>query len=141
MQPLAARLIFNSNYFTLRTICKQKAVLWEPSVHHQTAIYLWIILKKKLIYRFIKEFSLIYLRFMDDIFFIWTSNKKDLLKFLKELNTKHECNKFEYQISKASITFLDTEIYIKNNKFYTKIYKKEQIVKHFSTSTLNTQNL
>ena len=27
----------------------------------------------------------------------------------------------EYQISKTSITFLDTEVYIKNNKLYTKI--------------------
>ena len=42
------------------------------------------------------------------------------MKFLNELNTKHESIKFEYQISKASITFLDTEAYIKNNKLYTK---------------------
>ena len=45
---------------------------------------------KKLIYPYIKGFSLIYLRFADDMFFIWTGNKKDLMKFLNELNTKHE---------------------------------------------------
>ena len=39
----------------------------------------------------------------------------DLIKFLNELNTKHESIKLEYQISKTSITFLDTEVYIKNN--------------------------
>ena len=77
--------------------------------------------EKKLIYSFIKGFLLIYLRFTDDIFFIWTGNKKDLMKFLDELNTKHESIKFEYQISKTSITFLDTEVDIMNNKSYTKI--------------------
>ena len=73
--------------------------------------------------------------------FIWTGSKKDLMKFLNELHTKHESIKFEYQISKTSIIFLDTEVCIKNNKLYTKIYRKKQIVKHSSTSTLNTLNL
>ena len=96
--------------------------------------------EKNLIYPFIKGFSLIYLRFIDDIFFIWPGNKKDLMKFLNELYTKEESSKFEYQISKTSITFLDTEVYIKNNKLHTKVYRKKQIVKHSSTSALNTQN-
>ena len=51
--------------------------------------------EKKLIYAFIKGFSSIYLRFIDDIFFIWNSNKKDLIKFLNELNTKRESIKFD----------------------------------------------
>ena len=65
------------------------------------------------------------------------------MKFLNELNTKHESITFEYKMSKTSITFLDTEVYIKNNKLYTKIYKKKKkkIVKHSSTSTLDTLNL
>ena len=67
--------------------------------------------EKKLIYSFIKGFLLIYLRFTDDTFFIRTGNKKDLMKFIK----------FEYQIWKTSITFLDTEVDIMNNKSYTKI--------------------
>ena len=46
------------------------------------------------------------------------------MKFLNELSTKHESIKFEYQISKTSI-FLDTEVYIKSNKLYTKIYRKK----------------
>ena len=53
--------------------------------------------EKKLIYPFIKGLSLIYLRFIDDIFFIWTGNKKDLMKFLNDLNTKDESIKFQYQ--------------------------------------------
>ena len=95
--------------------------------------------EKELIYPFIKEFSLIYLRFIDDIFFIWTVNN-DLMRFLNELNTKHESIKFEHQISKTSILFLDTEVYIKNKKLYIKI-ENRQIVNHSSASTLNTLNL
>ena len=81
--------------------------------------------KINLIYPFIKGFSLIYLRFIEGIFFIWTGNEKDLIKFLNELNTKHESIKFKYQISKTGIIFLDTEVYIKNNNLYTKIYRKK----------------
>ena len=45
---LALILTLDNLYLTLGTICKQKSVLWEPSVHHHTPIYLWIILKKNL---------------------------------------------------------------------------------------------
>ena len=48
------------------------------------------------------------------------------MKFLNEINTKHKSIKFEYQISETSITFLDSEIYISNNKLYTKIYRKNR---------------
>ena len=131
-------LILTLNNFILN---KQKAVLWEPSVHHHAPIYLWIILKKKLMYPFIKGFSLIYLRFIDLMFFIWTGKKKDLLKFLNELNTKHESIKLEYQISKTNITFLDTK-YTQRITNYIKKYKENrQIIKHSSISTLRTLNL
>ena len=81
--------------------------------------------ERKFIYPFIKTFSLIYLRFIDDIFFIWASSKTDLKNFLNELNTKHPSIKFEYEISKERISFLDTEICIKNNKLHTKIFRKK----------------
>ena len=64
-----------------------------------------------------------YLRFIDDIFFIWTGSKTE--KCLNELNTKHSSIKFEYEISKERTSFLGAEIYIKNNKLHTKIFKKK----------------
>ena len=94
--------------------------------------------ENKFIYPFIKRASLIYLRFIDDIFFIWTGNKKDLMKFLNELNSKDESFKFEHRISKTNLTLLDNAICIKNNKLYSKIYKKPPIVKYFSISNQNT---
>ena len=50
------------------------------------------------------------------------------MKYLNEHNTKCKSIKFEYQISKTSITFLDIEVYIKNNKLYAKIYRKKKTV-------------
>ena len=94
--------------------------------------------ENKFIYPFIKRTSLVYLRFIDDIFFIWTGNKKDLMKFLNELNSKDESFKFEHRISKTNLTLLDNAICIKNNKLYSKIYKKPPIVKYFSISNQNT---
>ena len=70
--------------------------------------------------------SLIYLRFIDDIFFIWTDSKTDIEKFLNELNTKHPSIKFEYEISKERIPFLDTKIYIKNDTLHTKVFRKKK---------------
>ena len=56
--------------------------------------------ERKFIYPFIKTFSLIYLGFIDDIFFIWRDSKTDLENFLNQLNAKHLSIKFEYKISK-----------------------------------------
>ena len=65
-----------------------------------------------------------YLRFIDDIFFISTGSKTE--KCLNELNTKHPSIKFEYEISKERTSFLDPEIYtLKSNKLHTKIFKKK----------------
>ena len=43
---------------------------------------------------------------------MWTGNKTDLERFLNELNTKYPSIKFEYEISKQRISFLDAEMYI-----------------------------
>ena len=80
---------------------------------------------RKYIYLFLDSFSLSYVRFIDNIFFIWTGSKDQLITFLNDLNTKRNFIKFEYKLSQPSIPSLNTEVYIKNNKLYTKIYRKE----------------
>ena len=42
------------------------------------------------------------------------------------MNSTQNTNPLKYQISKTSITFLDTEVYIKNNYLYTKTYTKNR---------------
>ena len=96
--------------------------------------------ERKFIYPFIKTFPLIHLRFIDDIFLIWTGSKTDLVKILNDLNAKHPSIKFEYKILKERISFLDTKIYIKNNKLHTKYLGRKQTIKPFLTSTQSIQN-
>ena len=55
--------------------------------------------ERKYIYPFLEGLSLSYLRFIDNIFFIWTGSKDQLITFLNDLNTKHNSIKFEYKIS------------------------------------------
>ena len=50
------------------------------------------------IYPYIKEKSLLYLRYIDDIFMIWKGTKVELITFIKELNDKHKTIKFDFQI-------------------------------------------
>ena len=80
--------------------------------------------ERKYVSPFLQGLSLIYLKFIDDMFFIWTGSKEKLIRNLDELNTKQDSIKFECKISKTSISFLDAEVYIKNKKLYSKIYRK-----------------
>ena len=72
--------------------------------------------ERKYIYPFLEGLSPSYLRFINDIFFIWTGSKDQLITFLNNLNTKHNSINFEYKVSLSITPFLDTEVYIKNNK-------------------------
>ena len=87
----------------------------------------------------IHNLSLIYQRYIDDIIFIWTT-EKHLLKYLKELNVKYKSIKFDYQYSQSSISFLDTEIYINKNKLYTKICRQKTDLKTAFTWILDIKN-
>ena len=80
--------------------------------------------EKKFIYPFLRGTSLIYLRFNNDIFFIWTGTQEQLTNCFNDLNEKHNSIKFEYKILQTSITFLDKYVFIRNNKHVTKIYRK-----------------
>ena len=82
-------------------------------------------LEKQYIYPYIRNKSIPYLRYIDDIFMIWTGTKQELLIFLEKLNSKHKTIKFEHNISNSNISFLDTLIYKeKNNTLQTILYRK-----------------
>ena len=54
----------------------------------------------------IRNSILLYVRYIDDIFFIWKGTEEELQKFLAEVNHIHPTIKFDYELSKKSITFL-----------------------------------
>ena len=77
------------------------------------------------IYPFITNLHKLYLRYIDDIFIIWTANRQQFIDFIGKLNQKHPSIKFKHHISNKAVDFLDTTVYIdENNKLQTKLYRK-----------------
>ena len=76
------------------------------------------------IYPYIRHLCKLYLRYIDDLFLIWTGTKQQFEDFICSLNNQHPSIKFSYQISNTSIYFLDTTVYIKNRKLHTTIFTK-----------------
>ena len=67
---------------------------------------------------------LIWLRYIDDIFLVWTHGLDELLKFKNHLNTRHDRVKFTMSYSPAQLEFLDTLVKLTNNKLSTELYTK-----------------
>ena len=64
----------------------------EQYVLHPTRTSLGQIFEAKQIYPYIKEMSLLYLRYIDDVFMIWKGTKAELMTIIKDLNEKHKTN-------------------------------------------------
>ena len=82
--------------------------------------------KNKYLYSFLQGLSLVYLRFIDDLFFVWAGINEQLTNCWNNLSKKQNSIKFEYNISQTNLTFLDTEDSIQNNKLVTKLYRKSK---------------
>ena len=68
--------------------------------------------------------ALIWHRFIDDIFMIWTHGMDELQKFIY-INSIHPKIKFTHENSETSINFLDTIVKIDNDrKLYTTPFEK-----------------
>ncbi|GFO33497.1 hypothetical protein PoB_006000200 [Plakobranchus ocellatus] len=67
---------------------------------------------------------LVWLRYIDDIFLIWTHGRPKLETFIKYANTLHPTIKFISIISKTNIPFLDVMVLEQNNTLQTDLYNK-----------------
>ena len=80
----------------------------------------------KYIYPYIKDKTKMSLRFIDDLFMIWTGSEHELLDFMSDLNEKHSSIKFEFKYSPTKIEFLDVLVYKDhNNMLETTIYREQ----------------
>jgi hypothetical protein len=66
----------------------------------------------------------IWLRYIDDIFFIWQHGLEKLLNFFIHLNNCHPNIKFTYEYGRENISFLDTSVSIDNDILITNLYTK-----------------
>ena len=80
--------------------------------------------EEKFIFLLLTNLSDFYLRFIDDIFLIWNGTKTEFDSFLNKINEFHRSIKFEYDMSKIEINFLDTTVFKVDNKLRTKLYVK-----------------
>ena len=58
--------------------------------------------------------SFLWLRYINDIFFIWTHGEEKLTQFLNELNDFHSNLKFTYETSSCTAFFLDLNVCLRN---------------------------
>ena len=72
----------------------------------------------------IRNYITIYVRFIDDIFFVWRGSERELLEFFEEINKTHPTIKFDCQYSRESVNFLDTTVKVVNNKLTTTLFTK-----------------
>ena len=64
----------------------------------------------------------IWLRCIDDIFFVWPHGEEQLNSFLKDLNEFHPNLKFTYQTTKNSVVFLDLHVSLKDGVIFTDLH-------------------
>ena len=93
-------------------------------------------LEEKYIYPEVTNDCLYYGRYIDDILMIYKGDEQRFKAFAERLNTKHPSIKFDCEISKTSIPFLDTRIYINEIDNYKQPSSPNQPI-HTTTSTTN----
>lgn len=79
---------------------------------------------QKILHNYPHTLPTIQLRLIDDIFGIWPDTEESLKNWVTFLNDSHTTIKFTTELSPKEIPFLDTLVYIENNKLKTKLYKK-----------------
>ena len=73
---------------------------------------------------------ILWLRYIDDIFFIWKGSEeslKEFITFIDNYSTKKNMSskiEFKHHYSKESVHFLDTTIFIRDNHLMTTLYSK-----------------
>lgn len=58
-----------------------------------------------------KKQPFLYLRYLDDIFIIWTHSKEDFLDFFNTMNQHHPSIKLTYELSAETVNFLDVTVF------------------------------
>ena len=66
----------------------------------------------------------IWLRYIDDIFFIWTHGEAELKRFMEKQNQFLPNLKFTYESSQKKVAFLDLNVSLENGCITTDLYTK-----------------
>ena len=83
----------------------------------------------------------VWLRYIDDLFFVWIHGEDELYKFLERLSSIYRNLKFTSECSREEINFLNVTVKLNNNQFVWQISTVNlQIPTNTFTITLVTQS-
>ena len=99
--------------------------------------------------KFLAQFPLkpyLWLRYIDDIFMVWTHGEDKLEHFINHINSLQSTIKFTHEFSKSHISFLDVMVLLdNNNKISTDLFVKStdshQYLQHTSCKQSHIKNL
>lgn len=114
-----SRLVFENNYLQSEfssDIFHQSFGIAMGTPFAVTAANAFMFYLEKDIVTQYSPYLLVYKRFIDDIFVIWTGSRDILLQFLNALNNLNDRIKLTYDISESHIPFLDLSISIDHSK-------------------------
>ena len=66
----------------------------------------------------------IWLRYIDDVFMVWTGSEQELIEFLNYINEAHATIKFTWSWSKERVNYLDVQVINNQGKIETDLYTK-----------------
>ena len=69
----------------------------------------------------------VWLRYIDDIFFIWTHGEAELKKFMEGLNNFLPNLQFTYESSKKRVAFLDLNVSLENGSVTTDLHTEYRL--------------
>ena len=121
--------VLENNYFEFENILYKQlfgTAMGTKMAPPYTNLFLGYLEETKILASTYKTFIELYVRFLDDIFFIWNGTTKQLKTFFDFLNNIHPTIKFTYNVSNTSTNFLDSTIYIdtQTKYLYSKLYTK-----------------
>ena len=67
---------------------------------------------------------LVWLCYIDNVFFVWTQTENKIKNFVEKLNQFHPNSSFTYETSKKDITFLGWKVNVFENKLTTDLHAK-----------------
>ena len=120
-----AEFVLKNNYFEFDTKVHQQ--ISETAIGTKCAPPYACIFMDKVENEFLETQTikpLVWLRYIDDIFFIWNESEEKLETFLKNLNEFHPNLRFTSEKSKTSVNFLDLTINLADQELETNLYCK-----------------
>ena len=122
-----ADVVLKNNYFEFN--CQVKHQILSTAIGTKFAPTCACIFMDETETKFLQtqEFQpLVWFRYIDNVFLIWTHGPDKLVSFMTKFNNYHPNVKFTYESNKENITFLDLNISFSWNKLITDLHTKSR---------------